>query len=237
MTKVFVTDIEATNLAADIGFIICAGVQDVDTGKEWMYRIDRTKEWKTAKWNDHGVVKPLLDKLGEADILVAHYGQRFDIPYIRTRALVHGLPDLAPIPLIDSWRVIRNGLKLHNNRLQSLIDLLDAKDKTQLKLPIWTKAAAGDKRSIQYIVDHCVQDVRSLTACYKSIRHIIKDHPNVALTAHEHNGDKCPTCGSSKLQRRGWIIARTRRRPRYHCQGCGAWSRGKSETVPGVTIS
>ena len=235
--KIYVFDIEATNLAADIGFVICVGIQDVETGKHWMYRIDRTKEWKTEKWNDGGVVKKAIERLSEADIIVAHFGKWFDVPYLRTRALVHGLPDLPPLPLIDTWRVLKNNLKLHNNRLQTLIDLLGKKDKTVLKLPIWTKAAAGDRESIEYIVDHCRVDVEELAECYKEIRHLVLDHPNVALLSKENPGDQCPACGSNKLQKRGWHIARTRRRRRYHCQKCGHWSRGKSEKVIGVDVS
>lgn len=234
--RVYTFDLEATNLAANIGFIVCACVQDVDTKQLWTYRIDRTKEWKREKWNDKGVLVPLMAKLAEADVIVGHYAQRFDVPYIRTRALVHGLGDLAPVPLIDTWRVARNGLKLHSNRLQSLIDLLGKKDKTTLKLPIWTKAATGDKKSIQYIVDHCIVDTEELSEVYLELRYLIKDHPNVALISPAHDGNHCPVCHSTKLQRRGYRIARTRRSPRYQCQSCGHWSSGKSEKVLGVDV-
>jgi uncharacterized protein YprB with RNaseH-like and TPR domain/predicted RNA-binding Zn-ribbon protein involved in translation (DUF1610 family) len=236
-SKVYVFDLETTNLAANGGYILCACVCDVNTGQVWTYRIDKTKEWKKQKWDDSGVVKALINKLGEADVWVAHYGGRFDVPFLRTRALVHGLPDIPPTPLVDTWRVARNHLKLSSNRLAALTDLLKTHPKTPLNLTDWAKASAGCITSLNLIVEHCIADVVALKEVYIKLRGIIKDHPNVALLNHEHAGDRCPNCNSHKLQKRGKHIARTRWRQRYQCQDCGHWSKGPSLRMTNVTIS
>ena len=86
----------------------------------------------------------------------------------------------------------------------------------------WVKAAAGHKRSLKYIYDHCIFDIKVLEEAYERMRPLINAHPNCNLLIGGDEG--CPTCGSGKIQKRGTRIVRTAKYRRYHCQNCGSWS-------------
>jgi len=64
-----------------------------------------------------------------------------------------------------------------------------------------------------------------LDEVYKDIRGFSSQHPNVNLVDEKEGA--CPVCSSNKIQKRGFNIARTSIKQRYHCRECGAWSSGK----------
>jgi uncharacterized protein YprB with RNaseH-like and TPR domain len=114
--------------------------------------------------------------MGKYDIIYAHYGsdRRFDIPFIRTRALKHNMEGLIPkrnqLFIMDTYPISRNKLKLHSNRLDSIGEHLGCKTgKTRLSPNMWQRAAIGDKKALDYIVDHNKKDVQLLEEIHKRI--------------------------------------------------------------------
>lgn len=153
---------------------------------------------------------------------VTHYGTRFDVPMLNTRLLNHGLKPMPPMPHVDTWRVAKYRLKLHSNRLASVSAIFGLEDKTRLNGPIWVNAAAGHRPSINYVVNHCVQDVYVLEQAYNKIRCLAQNHPNLNLVEPKERG--CPRCGAPSLQARGYNIAITRKSQRFQCTACGGWT-------------
>lgn len=220
MARITVFDLETTNLNADFGFIICGSYMHLDEGKVHTVKISDSPGFNKDCTNDKWVVRELAKALQDSHILVAHYGAKFDVPYLNARLLAHGYDPLPPIPLVDTWRTARYQLKIHRNSLQSLTEFFGYENKTRLSGPMWIKAMAGNRRAINYVVEHCEVDVRVLARVYRKLRPIIKGHPNVNLV----NGDlrNCPVCGSTKLRNKGYTVARTRMYKRYKCRECGA---------------
>jgi hypothetical protein len=177
--------------------------------------------------DDKQLVKEFSEVYNSADIVSGHFAMYYDIPMIQTKLLKHRLPPLdTRIPLVDTWWVARKTLKLHNNRLATLSAYLGCKNaKTPLTPDDWIQAAHGSKKSLKYIVEHCRADVLVLEECYLKLRPFMKNEParGLFLDTEPHT---CISCGSPKLQRRGFSTAKTRRRPRYQCQGCGKWQQG-----------
>lgn len=220
-------DIESTNLNADFGFIICIGWKFSDEKKAHVVSIaDFPDAFRKDCTNDYHVVKTAAKAISEADVWVTHYGTRFDVPMVQTRLLHHKLKPMPPIPHIDTWRVAKYRLKLHSNRLASVSSMFGLEEKTRLDGPKWIKAMAGDRKSIKYVVEHCVQDVMVLEQAYNKIRCLTQDPPNLNLVDPVERG--CPRCGEAGLQARGYAISRTRTYQRFQCTNCGGWSRGQA---------
>ena len=237
MANITLFDIESTRLEADFGFVICASYKELGSKKIVTHSIDDYPNFKKDPTNDKFLLRDLKAGLEKADVLVGHYSTRFDLPFINGRLLHHGLTPVAPIPHVDTWRVSRNRLKITRNSLAALAEFFGFDEKTYLNKNIWVRASAGHRPSIKYIIEHCEQDVRVLEDVYTKIRVLAPDHPNINLTRFVTKSDpRCPICGSHKLQKRGYIIARTRRSPRYSCQECGSWSRGAPEKVDGIVL-
>ena len=218
-------DIEASNLSADFGLILCCGFKDVGKGKvEVMNILDYTNSSGDLITAEKGLLKDISKRMLQADVWLGHYACYYDIPFINSRLLYHNLPTLpANHALIDTWRISRNRLKLRNNRLATVSDFLGTKDeKNAIKAEQWIRALGGHKKSMDYIVDHCRRDILVLEQAYLRLRPLVLDHPNRGLV--DGRGG-CGVCGEHKLQKRGFHLTRTRKYQRFQCGSCGGWSK------------
>lgn len=199
-----------------------------------MFKKDRT--------NDKQLVEDVAKELTEAGAWVTWYGGGYDVPYVNSRLIVHGLGVMPPVPHIDLWRVCREKLKLHSNRLASASSFLGLEEKTKLNGPIWIKAGAGDKGALKYVEEHAAQDVIVLAQAYDKMRPLITTGPNLALLQGITSPLACSVCASQKVQRRGTRVAKTNTYVRTQCQDCGHWDsllpsklRGKAGKAPKVS--
>lgn len=233
--KICMFDIETTNLNADFGFMLCASWKFVGEKEVHTASIFDSPSFIDDPTDDKHVVAQVAQALNSSDVIVGHYSKRFDFPYIQARLLFHGLPTMDPRkPHVDTWHIARYKLKLHSNRLQSITEHLGFEDKTPIKSREWIRAMSGDVRAIQYVIDHCEQDVLVLEHVYHKLKPLMTNHPNVNLVGGIT--DACPTCGSHLLTKQGWKIARVRRSQQYKCKACGSWCQGPSQPIEGVVI-
>src|SRR5262249_49678530 len=125
-------DIETTSLNADFGIVLCAVVKP-SVGRPKVFRADRlNSKWKTHRSNDSAVIGAIVDELSEYDIWIAHNGNRFDVPFLRTRLAKWNLEALPSRKLIDPVFLARNKLKMSYNSLESLAKFLGVNSKTEV---------------------------------------------------------------------------------------------------------
>lgn len=157
-------DIETSSLYPEFG-VVLVGVIKPDKGKLKVYRADElNKDWKTRRSNDLEIVKQICDELSKYDILIAHNGQKFDIPFLRSRMSYWNLGQFPNKKVIDPYQIARNKYRLSSNSLAALSEFFQTKvKKSSVPGHIWVKAALdGDKKAMDYIVDHCKRDVLAL---------------------------------------------------------------------------
>ena len=229
--RILAWDIEASNLSADFGMILCVGYKVVGEGRPRVLSILDYNETNPLR-AEKRLLKDISAVLLSADVWVYQFGMYYDLPFVNSRLLYHGLPVLPPnFPAVDTWKVSRNRLKLRNNRLVTISEFLGTKDeKNPIKGEQWIRALAGHRPSMGYIVDHCRLDVLVLEEVYLRLRPLVLDHP---FTGRGGPG-KCATCGGRRLQYRGYHLTRTRKYRRFQCQSCGKWDHDKT---PVKTIS
>jgi len=225
--KIVAWDLECSGLNADYGIILCAGFKTVGEGKAKVISITDFPLYEKDPTNDRELVKAIYNELLKADVWLTWFGTYFDIPFINSRLLFHGLPTLpGNYPHIDGWKTAKHRLKLRNNRLVTVQDFLGLDtEKDAVKGPVWIKAMSGHKPSLRYIIEHCRKDVKVLEEAYNRLRPLIIDHPH-----RDTDGTECPVCGEGRLQKRGFHITRTRKYQRYQCQSCGVWSKDRKPT-------
>lgn len=162
-------DIEASNLKADFGIMLtwCIKVEDEDT---IYYDAITPDDLKGTL--DKRIIDSLVEAMRDFDRIVTHYGSRFDIPFVRTRAIVHGLdfPQYKELMQSDTWRMARRLLALSNNRQDTVARaLLGETVKTRIESKYWLRALQGDKKAIAYILEHNEMDVLDLERNYKKL--------------------------------------------------------------------
>ena len=77
-------------------------------GSDKVYNLD----WGLNKQCDKRLVKKFIKVLNKADEIVAHNGDRFDIKWIRTRAVFHGLEMRDTYNSIDTLKLCKKYLNL-----------------------------------------------------------------------------------------------------------------------------
>ena len=115
--------------------------------------------------------KSLVDEMNKYDVVVTYYGTRFDIPFIRTRALYHGtyFPMYRQKSHKDLYYVVKSKLKLHRSSLMAATEFFGIAGKTRIRPEYWQKARWGDEQSLEYIYKHNVADVVILEKLHRKL--------------------------------------------------------------------
>lgn len=188
--------------------------------------------YKTDKENDRDLVSELHSIFEEADIIVAHNGDRFDIRKANARFIFHGHSPPTSYNTIDTLKIARKHFKFDSNRLNDLGKYLGV----GTKLPhtgkhLWLGCMGGDPAAWRTMRKYNAQDVELLWRVYRKLRPWASSHPNLNLYSGKKN---CPTCQSGSVIKNGQRYLKTVVRQQYKCQACGYQWHG--ETISPVDI-
>lgn len=167
-------DIESTGLKADWGHVICACVKKVTAegllGPTATFRADDYKGYGRGNTTDKSLLKDLIAELNKYDLIVGWYSSRFDFPFVNARALHHGLTPPAKNFRRDLCLSARGNMALTRNSLANVSRFLTGStNKTYTEYPTWLEATRGDRKAIDYLVDHCEKDVLDTEKVYKKV--------------------------------------------------------------------
>lgn len=172
--KIGFLDIECSNLKANFGIILCWCILD-EAGK--IQEDVLNKEDVISGKEDTRIVQSCIDTMMKFDRIVGHYSTYFDIPFVRTRALIQGLefPGQGKLFHTDVWKMARSKLCLHSNRQDVIAESLQGKTvKTRISHPAWRKAMMGDERAAAKVLNHCRKDVVDLKKNFYSLLPFVK---------------------------------------------------------------
>jgi ribosomal protein L37AE/L43A len=161
----------------------------------------------------------LRDFFNEADILIAHNGDNFDVKMANTSFAHHSLTPPSPYKTIDTLKIARSKFKFNSNKLDDLGEYLGLGRKVETGgFKLWLGCLSGNKRSWNKMVKYNRQDVILLGKVYLKLR------PWATNLPQNSEGLTCPACGSTNVQRRGFNINKVFKSQRYQCRSCGKWS-------------
>lgn len=165
-------DIETTGLGADFGFVIAACIKPATDKKIITFRIDDYKDYKKDLCNDKKLVLDIANALEDFDVICTYNGDKFDLPFMDTRLAVHGVRKrVTLVHSIDLLPIIKQKMRLHSNRLDTVASALGLSEaKTRLLPQVWQRASHGSKKDLDYIVEHCEKDVLVLEEAFKRLK-------------------------------------------------------------------
>jgi hypothetical protein len=187
--------------------------------------IDFPISYGLDKENDKPLMQELWHLLDQADIVVAHNGDGFDLPKSNTRFLTHGFQPPTPYKTVDTLKIARNKFKFDSNKLDDLGRYLGI----GRKLPhtgfhLWKGCMTGDPKSWTLMKRYNGHDVQLLERLYYILRAWAPTHPNV------NQGEfACPKCSSFNVQKRGFSYTAQRRKQRFQCTKCSGWFEGPAK--------
>jgi hypothetical protein len=201
----------------------------------------------TAAWNnrqcDKSMLRKVLKVITRANEVIAHNGDRFDLPWLRGRALIHGLPPLPLVRLVDTLKWARKYYYLNSNRLDYLGKILGVGGKTEKFKNgdgSWRRVLLDNNRDeLGEMVEYCARDIELLEQVWKRLSLVC---PAATHAGVANGGEKwsCPRCGGHNvyLSKRNTTAKGTRQfQMRCKSEGCRgyftickrAWEKWKDE--------
>jgi len=179
-TRVGILDIESSGLIGDFGVTFCVVIKIFGRDELKIFKMDIGPRDMLA--SEKKMLKELVHYLRTLDGIVTYYGTGFDIPFLRTRMLSHGLTGyIRKLRHLDLYYTVRGKLLLSRNRLMNVIEMLKiadgtVPDKGRVEPAKWMRVIfAGDKKAMQEVVDHCVEDVYALEAALLRLQGVAPD--------------------------------------------------------------
>ena len=236
LTKILFLDIENTANEAHVwglwsqnvglpmlrkpSYILCFALSWVDGPTAWFKATDEN-------------MKRLWQAFDDADIVVTYNGKKHDIPHIQRRFLELGMTPPSPFKHVDLYQTVRRQFKFPSNKLEYVVKALKLGTKaTTGGYELWLAVMEDNPKAWKRMERYNKRDVTILKKLYKRVRPWIKNHPNTALFAAQAGVMACPTCGSSRLQRRGFGASNSLIYQRFRCMNCGTWSRNSKSAGP-----
>lgn len=165
-------------------------------GEDEVHHLD----WGLKKQCDKSLVKKFIKVLNRADEIVAHNGDRFDIKWIRTRAVYHDLEMRDTYTMIDTLKICKKYLALPSNTLAEVCKYFKLPNKKDAGgIGTWIDIVVGKKQeALDHMHYYCDGDVVSLEAAYNKLKPYIRNKSNYAILM---GGSKfsCPECGSNNV--------------------------------------
>lgn len=176
------------------------------------------KGYKKGSDDDFHLVKALWKLFDEADIIIAHNGNSFDIKKTNARFIKHKLPPPSPYKTIDTKLVAKKYFKFDSNKLDDLGSYFNIGRKLSHEgFKLWLGCEANDPKSWKKMLDYNIQDVILLEKVYLAMLPYMNNHPSIALFKGERLA--CPNCGSKRVQKRGVKYGKQY----WWCRDCDSW--------------
>ena len=241
--KILILDIETAPIRAKVWGIWNQNISIDQIGQDW-FMMTWAAKWlfedkvysakltgkEALKQDDKRIVKGIWQMLNEADIVVAHNGDKFDLPRLNTRFIVHKLNPPLPYQSIDTLKHIKRQFAFTSNKLDFVNRILELPRKVKTDgFILWDKCYIGDEKSLAKMEEYNINDVRILEDTYLRLRPWIKPHPNTGLFILDEKECRCPSCGSNKLEEQGKRYYTTvNLYATYRCTNCGATARKRT---------
>lgn len=227
--RVLIWDLETGGVNAfyaDLGFVLNFGYKWLGEKETHCLRVSDYKGWfdksRDVPVNDRPLLEHALKIMTEADLLVAHYGDKFDRRFFQGRCVIQNINPPPPTIQRDTCKISWKAFAFRSNRLASLATHLGLKEKKYQKKSNewpgwWFRAMAGNKQAIEEMAEYCKQDVRTLEQIYLRIRQYDNTHPRLFRPR-----TSCKTCGGNVIFQ-GTRTTSENIHLRFQCTDCGRW--------------
>lgn len=184
--------------------------------------------------NDKFVVQTLRDVVAEADVIVHHNGDHFDLKKLNTRIIKHRIAPLDnKLVTVDTYKHAKRTFNFTSNRLDYLGIFLGVGEKIHNEPGLWLGALKGDKKAIASMVKYNIGDIVLQEAVYSCLKPYINHIPTNQITADR---EACPSCGSDGLTSKGYRRTVSNTFQRFQCNKCGHYCQSKKPVDKSLTL-
>jgi predicted PolB exonuclease-like 3'-5' exonuclease len=168
--------------------IICICYKWEEEGKVYSLHWDK-------KQNDKELLEKFIKVANEADELVGHNGDKYDLPWIKTRCLYHNIPCFPDYKTIDTLKYSRSKFRFNSNKLDYIASYLGLGNKLETGFDLWKDIILKkDANALKSMIEYCKNDVIILEKVYKHLSNYIPHKTHF----YAENKCSCPECGSDQ---------------------------------------
>ena len=168
--------------------------------------------------NDKRILKSIWKLLDEAEIVIGHNLDRFDIRKLNARFIDNDINPPSPFRSIDTLKVARKEFAFVSYKQDFLTKHFELENKLKTEFQLWVDCMQGDQARLDEMAKYNRHDVMGLEQVYLKLRPYIKNHPNLGVLMEM---DVCPNCGCEHLdETEATYFTSANQFPVYRCQGC-----------------
>jgi len=149
---------------------------------------------------EKAMLKKFIKVLGQADEVVAHNGDNFDIKELRTRCINYGVLMFPTYRTLDTLKKSRQYFRFASNKLDYIGEYLNIGRKLDhAGFEMWEDVI--DKRcpkALKKMIEYCEQDVVLLEDAYFTLAPYIYHNTNFAVLTGQDKWD-CPECAGNNV--------------------------------------
>ena len=183
------------------------------------------------------MIKGMWELLDEADIVVGHNSNAFDLKHLNSAFIRAKMPPPSSYRKIDTLKIAKANMKFISNKLEHLTYTLGLEHKMHHEgFELWTKCMAGDPKAWRIMEKYNKKDVGITEQLYMELRAYMPNHPNLQIYS-PMTDPGCPLCGSHERLNKGYYYTNLSRFRRWKCIGvtdgrlCGKNYRGRENTL------
>ena len=169
------------------------------------YKWEGEKKVTVLRWDknqdDRAMLVEFLEVAHEADEMVAHHGDAFDLPWFRTRCLFHGLQPLPKYKTIDTCAWAQRLCYFNSSKLDYIAQVLGVGRKIHTSINLWIDVVFGHcAKALRKMCRYCGHDVVVLEGVFQKLRVIADPKTHVGVL---EGGEKwsCAHCGSTDVRK------------------------------------
>ena len=181
---------------------------------------------EVARRDDKRIIKEIWAFIEDADVLIAHNGEKFDFPRLNTRFILNGLNPPLSYQVIDTLKLARRKFSFTSNKLDYIGQILGLGGKIKTEFDLWKRAVAGEQEAIDLMCTYNQRDVTLLEEVYLKIGRWMPSHPNLGVYVDD-NHTMCPACTSTDVVWKGYYTTLCGRYSTYRCNHCGFIGRSR----------
>lgn len=191
---------------------------------------DDFSDYVPGKLDDRKLLEAFWAQISDADYVVAHNGDSFDMKKLRTRMILQGLLPFSPPKQYDTLKAAKRVGKFTSNKLGDLARELGVAAKGNPGgFETWEGCEGGDPKMWRKMKHYNKLDIAPMIGVYNRIAPWDRLAP--ALNVIADAPDACTFCLGTHLQSRGMgTPTKVGRRRRYQCMNpsCGKWLQGRN---------
>lgn len=192
------------------------------------------EDYQAGDEDDTRMLLGIWELLDDADFVVAHNGDNFDLKKLNTAFLLAGMGPPAPYKSIDTLKILKRKFKFDSNKLDYVLQQLEDKPKHDSGgFETWRGCMAGDMGAWEKLIEYNIEDVKDLERIYLRVRSWDHLHPSFATHKPIKGELVCTVCGSENVTLREGKTVSTAASvfQLYTCDDCGHHMRSRQSLL------